>query len=255
MSQQPLVPTILVTAGSAGLGAATAVHFARAGYNVVINYANNADRAAALVRDLRSASPLPFDQQRFSAVVADLASRDDVNRLVRESVAFLGRLDVVFSNGGWTRLRDIRDLDDNLDEDDWDRCFNMNVKSHLFLMHAARPHLDEADGAFVTTASLAGVKVSGSSMAYAVTKAAQIHLVKALAMAAGPRIRVNSVSPGLLLTDWGLQFPEEKREAMRERTALQRFATVEDVADQVLCFARSRSVTGTNVVIDGGLHI
>jgi len=76
----------------------------------------------------------------------------------------MGRLDVVFSNGGWTRLRDINNLDDNVEEDDWDRCFNMNVKSHLWLMHAAKKHLDEAQGVFITTASLAGVKFSGSSM-------------------------------------------------------------------------------------------
>ncbi|GJC92404.1 Short-chain dehydrogenase [Colletotrichum higginsianum IMI 349063] len=240
----PPVLTALVTAGSAGLGAATAKLFARNGYNVVINYANDADRAAALVRELRSLSPLPADQQRFGAVKADLSNRLETPGLVRQAVEVLGGtgLDVVFSNGGWTRLRDIADLDDNVDEDDWDRCFNMNVKSHLFLMHAARPYLDEAEGVFITTASLAGVKVSGSSLAYAVTKAAQLHLVKGLAIAAGPK-------------DWGLQFPEEKQQAARDRTPLKRLATVEDVAEQVLCFARSRSVTGANAVIDGGLSI
>ncbi|KAK1988714.1 hypothetical protein LZ30DRAFT_776612 [Colletotrichum cereale] len=147
------------------------------------------------------------------------------------------------------------DLDGNLDEDDWDRCFNINVKSHLFLMHAARPYLAEAEGAFITTASLAGVKVSGSSLAYSVTKAARIHLVKGLAIAAGPKVRVDSVSPGLMLTDCGLQFPEEKQQAARDRTPLERLATVEDVAHQVLCFAGSRRVTGANAVVDGGLSL
>ncbi|KAI3544741.1 short-chain dehydrogenase [Colletotrichum abscissum] len=256
------IPTALITAGSAGLGAATAKLFARNGYSVVINYANNSDRADALVKELESlssTSPSPTEggqRQRFHAVKADLSSRAETSALVESAADALGgRLDVLFSNGGWTRLRDIADLDDNVDEDDWDRCFNMNVKSHLFLMHAARPYLDEAEGAFITTASLAGVKVSGSSLAYAVTKAAQIHLVKGLALAAGPRIRVNSVSPGLMLTEWGLQFPQEKQQAARDRTPLKRLATVDDVADQVLCFARSRSVTGANAVIDGGLSI
>lgn len=159
------IPSALITAGSAGLGAATARLFARNGYNVVVNYANNAERAESLVRDLRASSPLAADQQRFAAIKADLSRKDDLAELVRGAVAALGgRLDVLFSNGGWTRIRNLQDLDENVDEDDWDRCFNMNVKSHLFLMHAARPHLDEAEGAFITTASLAGVKVSGSSM-------------------------------------------------------------------------------------------
>lgn len=107
------------------------------------------------------------------------------------------------------------------------RCFLYNVKAHLFLLHAAKPHLEESEGAFITTASVAGVKPSGSSLPYSVTKAAAIHLSKALAVICSPKIRVNSVSPGLLMTEWGMQFPEEKREAARKATKLGRFATVE----------------------------
>lgn len=200
------MPVALVTAGSAGLGAAAALLFAKRGYNVVINYNSDTAKADALVRELHQTSPLDASKQRFTAIKADLASRDDIIRLVKETVAFFeaeggtSALDAVFSNGGWTRLRNISDLDDNVDEDDWDRCFNMNVKSHLWLMHAAKPYLEEAEGAFVTTASLAGIKLSGSSLAYSVTKAAQVHLVKGLALAASPKVRVNTVCPGLLLT-------------------------------------------------------
>ncbi|KAK3695170.1 hypothetical protein B0T22DRAFT_497313 [Podospora appendiculata] len=251
----PLVA--LITAGSAGLGAATARLFALNGLRVVVNYSSNTERAQGLVDELRRMSPLPRVHGRtdFYAVRADLSRRHEVQNLVHETVAEMGRLDVVFSNGGWTRLRDISDLDDNVDEEDWDLCFNMNVKSHLWLMHAAKDYLDESEGVFITTASLAGVKVSGSSLAYAVTKAAQIHLAKGLALIAAPRIRVNSVSPGLMLTDWGLKFPTEKQDEMKERTKLKRLATVEDVAEQVLCFVRSKSVTGVNAIIDGGMSL
>lgn len=252
----PLVA--LITAGTAGLGAATARLFAKNGIRVVVNYASNADRAQSLVKELQAISTVASaDPNRvdYHAVQADLSKRDDIRRLVEDSVAAMGRLDIIFSNGGWTRFRDINDLEDNVDEEDWDLCFNMNVKSHLWLMHAAKKYLDETEGVFITTASLAGVKFSGSSMAYAVTKAAQIHLVKGLAIAASPKIRVNSVAPGLMLTEWGLRFPLEKQEEMRERTKLKRFATVEDVAEQVLCFARSRTVTGVNAVIDSGMAL
>lgn len=161
----PLVA--LITAGTAGLGAATARLFARSGIRVVVNYASNADRAQSLVKELQSISTVAGgDASRvdYHAVQADLTKRDDIRRLVQDSVAAMGRLDIVFSNGGWTRMRDINDLEDNVDEEDWDLCFNMNVKSHLWLMHAAKKHLDETEGAFITTASLAGVKFSGSSM-------------------------------------------------------------------------------------------
>ncbi|KAJ2907050.1 NAD(P)-binding protein [Zalerion maritima] len=269
MANIPLVS--LITAGSAGLGAATARLFASQGMKVVINYSQNGQRAADLVTELEKLSPLTKKQQapsssepagkqpgtaNFAAIQADLTKRADVERLVAEAAEAMGdRLDVVFSNGGWTQLRDITDLDDNVDEDDWDRCYNMNVKSHLWLMHSAKKYLERTEGCFISTASLAGVKVSGSSLAYAVTKAAQIHLMKGLAMITSPKVRVNSVAPGLMLTDWGLQFPAEKQEVMRNMTQLKRLATPDDVAEQVLCFVKSKSVTGTNAIIDGGLHL
>lgn len=162
----PLVA--LITAGSAGLGAATARLFARNGIRVVINYNHNEDRAEKLVQELKDISPLtaksPDGQTNFIAIKANLAEKDQIACLVSVTILWMKRLDIVFSNGGWTRLRDINNLDDNLDEEDWDMCFNMNVKSHLWLMHAAKPHLDETEGVFITTASLAGVKVSGSSL-------------------------------------------------------------------------------------------
>lgn len=162
----PSSPVALITGGTAGLGAAAARLFAQDGHRVAVNFHSNADRAAAFVQELRTLSPLPPADDNFLAFRADLAVRAQLNTLVDDVVTKMGRLDVVFSNGGWTKLRDITDLDDNVDEDDWDRCFNMNVKSHLFLMHAAKPHLDKTEGAFISTASFAGVKVSGSSLVW-----------------------------------------------------------------------------------------
>lgn len=157
-------PVALVTAGSAGLGAATARLFAKSGMRVVVNYSSNIDRADSLVQELHTISTLTESQRNFLAIRADLGVRAELDRLVAETVSAMGRLDVVFSNGGWTRFRDITNLDDNIFEEDWDKCFNLNVKSHLFLMHAAKEHLDKTEGAFITTSSLAGVKSSGSSL-------------------------------------------------------------------------------------------
>ncbi|KAH8597366.1 hypothetical protein B0O99DRAFT_508276 [Bisporella sp. PMI_857] len=244
----------LITAGSAGLGAATARKFASAGIRIAINYATNSSRAEELVEELQAISPLPSNppQKNFTAIRADLTKHDEIKKLVENTVSEMGKLDIIFSNGGWTNIRDFSNLDDNVNEEDWDKCWTMNVKSHLWLIHAARKYLEESEGAFITTASLAGVKPSGSSVAYAVSKAAQIHLVKSLAIIVSPRVRVNSVSPGILLTEWGLKFPKERLEAARNKTQLKKFATVEDVAAQVLCYATSRTVTGANAVIDAG---
>jgi NAD(P)-dependent dehydrogenase (short-subunit alcohol dehydrogenase family) len=147
--------------------------------------------------------------------------------MVQEAVSKFGRLDVVVSNAGWTRITNFADLDEGMVDDDWDKCFLYNVKAHLWLLHAARSELEKTGGAFIETASLAGVKPSGSSLPYSVTKAAAIHLSKALAIICSPKIRVNSVSPGLILTEWGMKFSEEKRETAKNATKLKRLATVE----------------------------
>lgn len=158
-------PVILVTAGSAGLGAAVARLFAKNGYRIVINYAHNSKRATEIVKELEATgSQSESGDKSYIAIQADLAIKRDIERLVEETISAMGRLDVVLSNGGWTRFTDMTSLDDNVSEDDWDRAFAMNVKSHLWLLHAARRALDESSGSFITTASTAGVSNSGSSL-------------------------------------------------------------------------------------------
>jgi NAD(P)-dependent dehydrogenase (short-subunit alcohol dehydrogenase family) len=157
------IPVILVTAGSAGLGAAVTRLFAQRGFRVVVNYNSNRERVEQLCTELNDAYPLA-DAIRHLAIQADLASDVDVKRLVQDTVSATNRIDVVFSNGGWTRFTDTTSLDDNVAGEDWDHAFNMNVKSHLFLLHASRQYLKKTEGAFITTSSLAGVHGMGSSL-------------------------------------------------------------------------------------------
>ncbi|KIY02697.1 uncharacterized protein Z520_01162 [Fonsecaea multimorphosa CBS 102226] len=253
----------LVTASSAGLGAATVKALAPY-FRVVVNYHSRQEKADQVIKEASTIQPTfhaPADQPRFHAIKADVSQRSEIERLVRETVAHMGRLDVVVSNAGWTRLTNFFDLEDQIREDDWDRCFNVNVKSHLWLLYAAKPHLEKtADtegvgGAFVTVASLAGVRPSGSSLPYSVTKAAEIHLTKGLATICGSKVRCNSVSPGLMMTEWGNKFPEAKVKATVEKAALKSTATVEDVAEQIRTLVMSKSITGQNIVIDCGIAI
>ncbi|OQV09738.1 hypothetical protein CLAIMM_13827 [Cladophialophora immunda] len=186
------------------------------------------------------------------AVQADVSKRQDIQHLISTTITHFGRLDIVVSNQGWTRICDFADLDDNILEADWDTCFNVNVKSHLYLFHAARPYLIATKGLFVSVASLAGEVPSGSSIPYSVTKAALIHLIKSLAKISGPEIRVNSVSPGILLTEWGQKFPQDRLDAATQRSVLKRLADIDDVVQQIVLLATTRSVTGQNMVIDAG---
>jgi NAD(P)-dependent dehydrogenase (short-subunit alcohol dehydrogenase family) len=223
----------------------------------VINYSSNSDRANSLIKEL-SSIPGPSSSSatpRFHLIQADMSSKASVSALVKETIDIMGRLDFVVSNAGWTRMTTFTDIEQQVNDEDWDRCFTMNVKTHLWLAYASKDALSETEGCFISTASVAGVKPSGSSVPYAVTKAAQIHLAKSLAVVLAPKIRVNSISPGMLLTEWGLRFPESKREAAISNTKLKRLATVEDCADVVRTLALSRSVTGQNICIDGGSSI
>lgn len=230
MSSSSSEPVILVTAGSAGLGATAARLFSRNGYRVIINYANNKARAEALLAELNGAEGV-----KHIAIQADLASRTEVERLAQEALAAFGRLDVVFSNGGWTEFRDTTRLGDNAYDEDWDRAFVMNVKSHVWLLHAAEAALAEHEGSFITTASMAGVTGMGSSLAYAACKAAQIHMIKGLASMVGPNVRVNAVSPALMETEWAQRFSAAQKQATLEKSKLKRFVTVEVRARVLFC--------------------
>ncbi|PNP80940.1 hypothetical protein FNYG_05755 [Fusarium nygamai] len=166
----------LVTAASSGLGAAIARMLAvDLGMNVVINFNSNESRAKELVQTLQAECDQKHAGSNISiqAIQADTCDKLQIKTLVDEAASrFDGRLDVVISNVGWTRMRQFSDIDDNVDEDDWDRCYVANVKSHLWLFHAAKQYLEESNQreagvpVFVSTASLAGVIPSGSSVVY-----------------------------------------------------------------------------------------
>ncbi|RMZ90246.1 hypothetical protein DV736_g2520, partial [Chaetothyriales sp. CBS 134916] len=251
----------LVTASSAGLGAAC-VRALASHFRVVVNYYSRKEKADEVIA---SASSIPAQytisdgtsQPRFHAIQADVTKRSEVERLVKETVATMGRLDVIVSNAGWTRITNFLDLEQQVNEDDWDRCFAANVKSHLWLLYTAKPHLSSSPdgGAFVTVASLAGVRPTGSSLPYSVTKAAEIHLTKGLAAICGKSVRCNSVSPGLMLTEWGSRFPPEKIEASKQKSLLKDFADVNDVAEQIKALVLSKSITGQNIVVDCGIAV
>lgn len=111
--------------------------------------------------------------------------------------------EVLITLQGYTRFSTYSDLNAPTIED-WDTCFAVNIKAPFFALRAALPTLNANPdgGAFIFSSSIAGKVAGGSSLPYSVTKAGQLHLMKALAATQGPKIRVNAVLPGLLLTEW-----------------------------------------------------
>ncbi|CAI7592639.1 unnamed protein product [Penicillium pancosmium] len=264
---------VLITGGSRGLGALVAQKFAAEGSNIAINYMSNkesADNTAAEIASKYNVKTivvqgyqkglvnLPYEGLILTSSLSlkDAGSQTDCINAVKTTIEQLGGLDVIVSNSGWTKMTNFGDLD-AMDDADWDKCWNMNVKSSFYLFKAALPtfNANPEGGAFIITSSIAGVSATGSSLPYAVSKAALIHLMKCLAQTQGSKVRVNAVLPGLLLTEWGQQFPKEKIEAWTQKTSLKHVPEVEDTADMYVTIAKNSSMTGQSVQIDSGFSI
>ncbi|CAI7574780.1 hypothetical protein N7533_002636 [Penicillium manginii] len=242
---------VLITGGSRGLGALVAQKFAAEGSNVAINYMSNKASADNTASEIASKYNV-----KTIVVQGDAGSQTDCVNAVKTTIEQLGGLDVIVSNSGWTKMTNFGDLD-AMDDADWDKCWNMNVKSSFYLFKAALPtfNANPEGGAFIITSSIAGVSATGSSLPYAVSKAALIHLMKCLAQTQGSKVRVNAVLPGLLLTEWGQQFPPEKIEAWTQKTPLKHVPEVEDTAEMYVTIAKNSSMTGQSVQIDSGFSM
>ena len=176
----------LVTGSSSGIGAAVATTFAELGASVVVNSVSSVAEGEQLAAKLPDAM----------YVQADVSDPADAKRLVGATVERYGRLDIVVNNAGTTTVIPHDDLDAATNEI-WERILRVNVLGPWNVIQAAAPHLRATgDGVILNITSLAGVRPVGSSIPYAVSKAALNHLTVLLANALGPEIRVHAVAPG-----------------------------------------------------------
>ncbi|KAL7931795.1 NAD(P)-binding protein [Trichoderma chlorosporum] len=239
---------VLVTGGSRGLGAVICKKFAEEGANVAINYVSNAD-AAQQVADALKEYPV-----KTFIIQGDAEKREDNARLVQETVKNFGGLDIIVANAGWTKISQFGNLH-ALNDDEWNKCWAVNVMSHLQLVQEAAPIFNEnpEGGVYLITSSVAGTYTGGSSMAYSVTKAAGLHLMKNLAFTQGPKLRINAILPGLLLTEWGLKFGSDNLETFKAASTLRRETDLDDCADAFISAAKNTSMTGQQIIIDSGI--
>jgi 3-oxoacyl-[acyl-carrier protein] reductase len=241
----------LITGGGVGAGRAIALALARAGSDVAVNYSKSAEGAAATVRDVEALG------RRALAVQADVRNDTEVRSMVEQTVAKLGRLDVLINNAGVTRIIDHSDLEAVSDEA-WDFIFDTNVRGTFYTTRAAVPALRaDGGGVIVNISSIAGVYATGSSIPYCASKAAINNMTVTLARALAPDIRVNAVAPGFIDTGWwsGLPDPKALKELAAAAAPLKKVCEPEDVADAVMGFVVSDLVTGQILVVDGGTGI
>src|SRR4051794_29675052 len=238
-------PVALVTGSSSGIGAQVARRLTGDGYRVVVNSVRSVDEGRALASELGDVAHY---------VQGDVAVTEDAQRLVDETVQHFGRLDVLVNNAGTTVRIPHADLESATPEV-FRRLFDVNVVGTWQVTVAAVPHLRATSaGCIVNVASLAGVRPTGSSVPYAVSKAALNHLTVLLANTLGPDIRVNAVAPGLIDTPWTADW-DDVRGAVNAMAPLQRSGQPDDVAEVVMSFVRAAYVTGQIWVVDGGLSL
>ena len=235
----------LVTGSATGIGRAVAVRLAREGLAVAVNYSRSEAEAQETLAEV-SRHGVPAVLCRAN-VADDAAVRAMVGRCRDE----LGGLDVLVNNAGTTRFIAHANLD-ALTEEVWDEILSVNLKGTFYCCRAALPLLQERGGAIVNISSVAGLLGGGSSIPYGISKAGVNSLTKALARAFAPRVRVNAVAPGPVLTRWLADYPEQVARAV-EATPLRRAATPEDIADVAVFLALGATLmTGQVVVVDGG---
>ena len=239
----------LVTGASGDLGAAISRALAEAGAGVAVAYLENrsgAEKVAAEVEALGRPAWL---------VRLDQADPESIEAAVAATLDRFGRIDVLVNNAAWNIGIPFPDLD-ALTPEIWDRILATNARGPFLLARAvARPMRRQGQGRIVNVASIGGLMPAASSIAYAASKAALIHLTRCLAVALGPEVLVNCLAPGLIEgTRIAQRLPQEILDLARQRAVLRRAATTGDLADQVVTFCRSDSVTGQVLVMDGGVH-
>jgi 3-oxoacyl-[acyl-carrier protein] reductase len=241
----------IVTGSAVGIGREIAVAYGREGAKLIVNFSKSgaeADETAAQVR---------ATGVEAIVVQADVTVQEQAERLIDTAVARFGRLDVLVNNAGATRFVDFSDLD-SLTEEVWDSLYALNVKGAFWCARAAAKVMQRQaeGGTIINLVSQAGLRPTGSSIAYCVAKAAETHLTLCLAKALGPTIRVNAIAPGFVAeTRWNVGRPNlEANQATAANAALlKRVGNPRDIAEAAVFLGGSGGyMTGHVMVVDGG---
>jgi NAD(P)-dependent dehydrogenase (short-subunit alcohol dehydrogenase family) len=238
----------LVTGGSKGIGKAIAHGFARAGADLFLCSRNEEPLRAAAVEIAEETGV------RVEYLVADMAVREDVDRVARTAVERLGKVDVLVNNAGWNIPQAI----DEIRDEDWNYCVDLNLNHVMALTRALVPQMKQRLwGRVIHISSVMGLGSTAKRNVYSATKTALIGMARASALDLGRfGITVNCIAPGPIATEMPMSIlSQQQQDAFSARTAIGRWGTPDDIAGPALLLASDAGsyVTGSVLVVDGGV--
>lgn len=232
----------LVTGASRGIGRAIAVEFVKEGAKMVVNYLKSRAEAEAVVREIADLGGEAIATQ------ADVSQADQVEQMIQEVLKGLGWIDILVNNAGIYQQGEYT-------EEHWDRVMAIQLKGCFLCTRAVAPIMQgQGSGVIINISGTAGFEGRRGIEPYAAKSAAIIAFTKSCARALAPKVRVNSIAPGLIETDIAKMFTEEEKAKICEAIPLGRLGQPEEVAQAALFLASDDSsyITGQTVVVDGG---
>lgn len=243
----------VVTGSTSGIGKAIAMRLLTAEYRVLLNYTNDHERAQRTFAECQKISP------HVALERADVAKPADAARLISGAVNHFGRIDVLINNAA--RVIDKPALD--LTEADWDSVLNVNLKgAFMCSQHAARQMLQQATGGTILNIGAStGIRGRRNGVNTCASKAGLMLMTQCLALELGPKIRVNTIIPGLVQTDeteqrFNLTDPHV-RKARIDGIPMNRIGQTSDIADAVMLLLSNESsfISGQKLIVDGGQNM
>ncbi len=236
---------VLVTGSARGIGKATIIEFASKGYNVVINYIKNKDKAIELKDYVES-------EFNVKALVeaADISNESDVKNMIASIIKEFGRLDVLINNAGIAYDRNF----DEITVDEFKRTLEVNVLGAFIVSREAAKYMKK-DSAIVNVSSTNGTKaISPECLDYNISKVGLQSLTRDLAFQFKPNIRVNAIAIGWANTDMNKDLPQDYIDDETEKIYLGRFADPQEIAKTIYFLASEDSsyINGEILTVDGG---
>ena len=239
--------TALVTGGGRGIGQAIALALAEAGAEVVVNYANSASAAEAVVATITAAGGKAY------ALKANVSIEAEVDGLIKAVLERSGRLDVLVNNAGITRDT----LLPRMTDDEWDDVIQTNLRgTFLFCRAASRYMMRARYGRIINIASVSGLIGNPGQTNYSASKAGMIGLTRSLSKElAGRKVTINAVAPGFIESDMTKALGDAILGEVKKRIPAKRVGLADEVAAAVVFLASPAAayITGQTLVVDGGM--